>query len=266
MVLYRITKASILKLKSFLRIKKSKNSINRFTPAQLVFHDKKLFIHDIASYELGCKEVFNQEIYKFQAQRSNPTIVDCGANLGMSVIYFKELYPDASIIAFEPDPHIFGFLQKNVESFGFKDVETVKAAVWDSEGWISFQPDGGAGGKIVPECSEENMVQVKTVRLRDILTQKNVDFLKIDIEGAEHRVINDCKDILGKIDFLFIEYHSIANTPQKLHEILQIVYENGFRYHIKEAFTRKFPFVNETLNHGMDLQLNIFCCKESEVI
>lgn len=245
-----------------IKTQKSIYSIDRFQATERAFLKKKLFIHDIASYELGLNEIFKHEIYKFQARRSNPTIVDCGANLGMSVIYFKQLYPDASIIAFEADPHIFGFLQKNVESFGYENVELVKAAVWDSEGSISFQPDGGAGGRVVSGESNDNLSQVNTVRLRDVLTQHKVDFLKIDIEGAEDKVINDCKDILGNIDFLFIEYHSMAHQPQQLHEILRIVHESGFRYHIKEAFTRKYPFVSKNLNYGMDLQLNIFCSRE----
>jgi hypothetical protein len=48
---------------------------------------------------------------------------------------------------------------------------------------------------------------------------------------------------------------------QNLHDILKIVQDAGFKYHIKEAYTTKYPFIERKLNFGMDLQLNIFCYK-----
>ena len=51
-----------------------------------------MFIHDIASFDLCYDELFVQEMYNFLAKRTNPYIIDCGANLGMSIVYFKELY------------------------------------------------------------------------------------------------------------------------------------------------------------------------------
>lgn len=233
----------------------------RFVPTESVFLNNKIYIHDIASFKLGCDEIFTQEMYKFRSKRNNPFIIDCGANLGMSVIYFKELYPDASIIAFEPDSHIFDFLRKNVKSFGYKNVELINAALWDSDGTISFLAEGGAGGRIETKLNVGNFKEVKTVRLRDYILKQKVDFLKIDIEGAEYQVINDCADVLKDIDYIFIEYHSQLNEKQRLHEILEVINNAGFRYHIKEAFTSKYPFLHRSLNFGMDLQLNIFCYK-----
>jgi FkbM family methyltransferase len=248
---------------SMIKNPKSDNFIaERFTPTEKKFLNKKIYIHDIASFKLGYDELFTQEMYKFCAKRINPFIIDCGANLGMSVIYFKELYPGSSIIAFEPDNYIFGFLQKNVKSFGYNNVELINAALWDSEGTISFLAEGGAGGRIETKQNEDNYIKVNTVRLKDFIIKQKVDFLKIDIEGAEYRVIKDCSDVLKDIDFIFVEYHSLLNEKQKLHEILRIIDDAGFRYHIKDAYTSKHPFLNRSLNFGMDLQLNIFCYKD----
>jgi hypothetical protein len=99
---------------------------------------------------------------------------------------------------------------------------------------------------------------VKTTRLKNYLVEE-IDFLKIDIEGAEHKVIADCADELRFVKNLFIEYHSMENRAQNLHLILEIISKAGFRYHIKEAYITPFPFVERRLNVGMDLQLNIFC-------
>ena len=95
------------------KIKTSPPALKRFIPTEKVFHGNTLFIHDIASFELCNYELFVQHMYKFVAKTQEPFIIDCGANLGMSIIYFKELYPLSKIIAFEADDYIFSFLEKN---------------------------------------------------------------------------------------------------------------------------------------------------------
>jgi FkbM family methyltransferase len=235
--------------------------IERFVPIEKIFLDKKLYIHDIASFDLCNAELFQSEMYKFIANRSNPHIIDCGANLGMSIIYFKQLYPEASIIAFEADEYIFSFLKKNVESYEYKDVELINKAVWNCDDTLSFIVEGGAGGRIEKETSIGKYKKVACTSLKKYLMDKKVDFLKIDIEGAEYEVIKDCENELKNIDNIFIEYHSMPGKGQNLHEILEIVQKAGFKYHIKEAYTSKYPFIERNLNFGMDLQLNIFCYK-----
>lgn len=237
------------------------NTIERFVPIEKEFLGKKLYIHDIASFNLCYTELFQQEMYKFKANCPNPYIIDCGANLGMSIIYFKQLYPEASITAFEADDYIFSFLEKNIKSYEFDDVVLVNEAVWNSEETLSFIAEGGAGGRIEEETAIGMYKKVICTSLKKYLTARKVDFLKIDIEGAEYEVIKDCEDELKNIDYLFIEYHSMPDKEQNLHKILEIVQKAGFCYHLKEAYTTKYPFMERNLNFGMDLQLNIFCYK-----
>ena len=235
--------------------------IERFIPIEKIFLGKKLYIHDIASFNLCNEELFQSEMYNFKSTSSNPYIIDCGANIGMSVIYFKQLYPSASIIAFEADDYIFSFLEKNVKSYGFEDVELINKAVWNSEDTLSFLVEGGAGGRLEDENTTGIYKKVFCTSLKKYLTGRKVDFLKIDIEGAEFVVLKDIENELYNVDAIFIEYHSMQNKKQNLHEILKIVQDAGFNYHIKEAYTSKHPFMERNLNFGMDLQLNIFCFK-----
>lgn len=245
-----------------LSFSKRKHNIERFVPIEDFFLGRKIYIHDIASFNMCIGELFQSEAYKFKANNSKPYIIDCGANLGMSIIYFKELYPEASILAFEADSHIFSFLEKNIFSFDYEDVILVNKAVWNKEGDVIFYEEGGAGGKIeeVNELTNKHK-SIPSTRLKKYLKGKKVDFLKLDIEGAEYEVLKDCSEELNNVDFLFVEYHSIENTTQNLHSILQIIQNAGFRYHIKEAHTSKYPFIHRELNYGMDLQLNLFCYK-----
>src|SRR5271169_1281292 len=62
------------------------------------------------------EEIFLTGDYFFSTTTSSPNILDCGSNIGMSILYFKNLYPDARILGFEPDPDTFGMLRRNVEA------------------------------------------------------------------------------------------------------------------------------------------------------
>ncbi len=243
----------------FSKSKYSESPIKRFVPLEKIFLGKTLFIHDIASFHIGEFELFKSETYKFKANCENPLIIDCGANLGMSIIYFKELYPKASIIAFEADEYIYSFLEKNMKSFNYENVELVNRAVWNCNDTLSFLTEGGAGGRLEIEKSNGAYKKVNCTSLKKYLVGRKVDFLKIDIEGAEYEVLKDCKKELINVEKIFIEYHSFENQEQNLHKILDILSKAGFKYHIKDAYTRKNPFIDRDLNLGMDLQLNIFC-------
>ena len=235
---------------------------NRFEPLEIDFRGSTLYVHDIASFKLGEKELFDKEPYLFKSEKKDPLIIDCGANLGMSIIYFKELYPEAEIIAFEADPYIYGFLEKNIASYHFSNVKIINKALWDKKEELFFYDEGGAGGRIEEKKDHKTYKKLETISLAPYLEDKVVDFLKIDIEGAEFKVLRNCRHLLKNVQHLFVEYHSFPGEDQKLHKILDWVQQAGFRYHIKEAFSRQKPFVSRKTNVGMDLQLNIFCYRE----
>jgi len=76
-------------------------------------------------YFHSIEELFVDEVYCCVLSTDAPYILDCGANIGLSVIYFKQQWPKAKIVAFEPDPKNFDHLTKNIESFQLTDVTTV---------------------------------------------------------------------------------------------------------------------------------------------
>src|SRR5512139_2849374 len=81
-------------------------------------------------------EVFVNGAYAFEPPTCRPRIVDCGANIGMSVIFFKSLYPDAEVLAFEPDPRTFARLKENVEANRLAAIRLVNAAVAATPGTL----------------------------------------------------------------------------------------------------------------------------------
>ena len=206
----------------------------------------------------GLNEIFIEEVYK-QRLPPNPYIIDCGANIGLSVIYIKQMFPDAEIIAFEPDEENFNLLQTNIKSFNYENVQARKEAVWIENTMLQFAGEGSMSSRINTEVSD-NTVPVKAIRLKDYL-DRPVDFLKIDIEGAEFRVIMDIADQLHNINNLFLEYHGSFYQNNELNQIFSMLVDKGFTYYIKEATSiYDHPFdrhKKENINY--DVQLNIFC-------
>ncbi|HSN07949.1 MAG TPA: FkbM family methyltransferase, partial [Hanamia sp.] len=185
----------------------------------------------------------------------------CGAHIGLSVIYLKSICPSANIVCFEPDNKNYDLLQKNITSHQLKDIDARNEAVWNENTSLHFIQEGNMGSKI-GENSNSNTITVKARRLKDFLNKK-VDFLKLDIEGAEYKVLKDIAENLNFVDKMFIEYHGTFDQNKELLEILELVSNAGFKFYIKEAapvFDQ--PFLSKKHEGEYDLQLNMFCFKE----
>ena len=231
-------------------------SVPRYQRAFTNILGKPLEAVDSASLIFMYKEIFESEIYRFRARNENPLIIDCGSNIGLSVLYFKQLYPRSRVIAFEADDEVFAVLERNIERLGCQNVEMHCRAVWSTETSLGFRHEGADGGRLAQGHDPADKI-VQTVRLRDYLGER-VDFLKIDIEGAETEVLLDCKDRLPNVENIFLEYHSFADRPQTLHLITEILANAGFRLHVQPVLISAQPFVSRTIDGGYDMQLNVF--------
>jgi FkbM family methyltransferase len=230
------------------------NIKNRKKNKSILF-GKEIKITDSFWHLHSLTELFIEEVYRFNTDNENLKIIDCGSNIGLSIIYFKRLYPNSKIIGFEPDDDIFKMMQFNLNQFKFNDVEIFQKAVWVNNKPILFCKNGSLGGHLTDE-RKQNSIKIQTARLREFLNEK-VDFLKIDIEGSEYEIIKDCMEVLCNVENIFIEYHSFHENPQMIGELLIILKYAGFKIYIKEAWENmKYPFI-EKKGPYFDLQLNI---------
>lgn len=230
----------------------------RYTPTTTKLFNRRIRLVDSASFLSTYPEIFEREIYKFKSDSSQPYIIDCGSNIGLSIIYFKHLYPDAEVIGFEPDPKIFEALEYNINLFKFTKVHLIKKGVWNTDTDLYFSSRQDDSGHIVEKGVESNPIKIQTVSLRKYLN-RTVDFLKIDIEGAETEVLKDCKDILINVKNIFLEYHSFIGKKQSIAEILDILNTAGLRCYIQHAgVISNQPFYKGASDIGMDMRLNIY--------
>lgn len=248
------------KLRRFARKK-------RYEPIEIIIEGRKFKAPDAHSFAFTYDEIFNKEIYSFESTNNNPLIIDCGANIGLSILFFKKLYPSSNIIAFEPDPTIYSYLTNNLDSYAFDNVVTYNLGVWKEQSTLKFWKEGSDAGRIISpfDSFPNDGIEIPTVRLSKYLSDvEKVDLLKIDIEGAELDVVQEISGHMHKIERLFVEYHSFKNSVQHLDVLLSLLKLSGFRYIISTPIVfNKKPFKRMVSPFGMDMVLNIHCFKSS---
>lgn len=218
---------------------------------------------DAASCASAGKAIFSDRIYEFTAPTDSRQIriLDCGANIGLGVLFWLNHFPSVSITAFEPDPTVFACLKRNVETWNQPAVNLVNAAVGKQSGTLLFQPDGADSGRLVAdEATSTKCVEVPVVRLTDYLDQP-IDLLKIDIEGAEADLLTDIKDHLHLVERVFVELHSFVAHRQRFDEVLSVLRLAGFRTYLQPEYCVAHPFLQESTPHSMDNRINVFAVR-----
>jgi FkbM family methyltransferase len=143
------------------------------------------------------------------SSNQNPLIIDCGANVGLSAIWFSKRFPQAIIYAVEPSEENFTILEKNIASYA--NVKPILAGIWDcntrlrivnpsAEGW-AFQ---------VCESNDAVAIKIPATTMPDIMALADSDEIliaKIDIEGAERELFRSNTGWLDRTDLVIIELH-----------------------------------------------------------
>jgi len=142
-------------------------------------------------------------------------IVDLGSNIGLTLRLWWQHYPDARILAVEPDPDNMRVLRLNVPESGCDQVILEQACVLGHVRPIQLQD--GAGGEwaysvkdVVSDSSDApGMVEAFTMPelLQRHCPDAMIDLLKCDIEGAEAELFRNCGSWLGKVRFAQVELH-----------------------------------------------------------
>ncbi|WP_080237127.1 FkbM family methyltransferase [Spirosoma rigui] len=159
------------------------------------------------------------------------TIVDLGANIGLSAVFLHTYFPEASFVCVEPDKENFDILKVNL--LGISNIVTYQKAVWSEQKNIYLNRNFRDGKDWSISSSENNSgaySQVDTITINNILQDNNlngIDLLKIDVEGAESELFKN----LGQVNFLektkviAIEIHDEFNVRD---DILSVLVNHDF--------------------------------------
>ncbi|WP_397362174.1 FkbM family methyltransferase [Olleya sp. R77988] len=155
------------------------------------------------------KQIFIEEEYNVTIPFDVCNIIDAGSNCGYSIVYFKNRFKNAKIIAIEPDTSNIEIIKKNTNHFS--NIELIKGGVWyKNTGLNILDKNAGKWAFRVVEA-EDNHGEFKGYSLNNIMESYNletIDILKIDIEGSEKLVFEkDYNNWLSKTKFGFLELH-----------------------------------------------------------
>lgn len=138
----------------------------------------------------------------------NATILDLGANIGLTAAHYAVLAPTAHVVAVEMDPGNAALARKNVEPWRDR-IEVITAAVWWESGTISYSaPPGHEYGFHIADSGDANTRTCSAITVGELVgTYGRIDFLKMDIEGAEREVLVSAGDWADKVDAIKVETH-----------------------------------------------------------
>lgn len=196
---------------------------------EYVYQNLKIHYDSLPSLQTEIKNIFEQKIYDFKTDKQSPLVIDGGAHLGLFTLYIKQKYPQARVIAFEPDERAFTNLNANLTENHCSAVHTIKSGLFNKNTTLHFASNGADGGAI----KSDGAAQIQVVKLSDYITEP-VDYLKLNIEGAELEVLEDIEPKLHLVNELCLEYHGFPEIGQRLHRILALLDRNGFRYLIHD--------------------------------
>lgn len=194
------------------------------------------------------------------------SMVDLGANFGEISLYFAKNFPEASILAIEASPENYSVLQENIATqfFRTENITAINKAVSDKPGEINITAGMGSENTILfNENFEKNyrgyergMEKVAADTLVDILSDhnvQNIDFLKVDIEGAEPLLYESLDTLLAKIRAIYIEV-SWRNDAEKYLRLLRMIYDRSDCYTADGAKVSTFELLESRI-HALDTKI-----------
>lgn len=186
-------------------------------------------------------EIFREKVYgDLSMLKGAPIIIDIGAHIGIFVLYVKSQIPQAKMYCFEPSIENNIFLKKNIENNKLKDCYISNNGLAGQEGSRILHIDGSSSGKNSLFGEKGQLQQIEVTTLPKILSKIGpVDFVKIDIEGAEVEVM----DSLSERDFSLIKTIAIECKPNYKEKLQQKLEKFGFKeisyIHSAALFTKK---------------------------
>lgn len=213
-----------------------RNRKKRYIPGTFRFPFGQVRYVDAGAMLALYLEIFLEHEYEVDGLGPQPFIIDCGANIGMNVIRSKLRYPDARVMAFEADPTIAATMEANITALGLTKVEVVRAAVGETNGVVTFVPEGSLGGYVGAAPDGQEGVTVKAVRLSDCINE-TVDLLKVDIEGSEYRLLHDLcmTGKIAQVRHIICEMHGSSTSQEQVAQLWTDLAQAGFSVTVKNA-------------------------------
>lgn len=226
-------------LATYGRLKAAKGARSNAGPRSASVLGMPVLFHDhywlLEMYE----DIFLRRQYEFRSEAAAPAIIDAGSNIGLAILFFKRLFPRATVLGFEPDPATFELLTRNIEANRLDGVSVRNEALYDGRDELDLFGDPSAPGSPQMTTFANRLhgaaTRVRATRLSEHVTEP-VDFLKVDIEGAEDVVLHELEEAgkLALVARMAIEYHHrVEADGNGLSHLLATLERAGFAYRLE---------------------------------
>jgi FkbM family methyltransferase len=166
-------------------------------------------IYGLKEYDIGAerrnqiKKLAKEYVYDGYL----PVIVDAGANVGYSSIFFSEVYPQALVLAVEPDTATFAVLVQNCS--GYSRIRPINAALWSHDRGVKLiGAEQASWSRLVGEASGANTIpSIRLDQLLSDISNSRLLILKLDIEGAEREVCKSSPHVIRAAPCVLVEPH-----------------------------------------------------------
>lgn len=159
-------------------------------------------------------EIFLEHTYQLPKEwtKNIKTIVDLGANIGMTTLYYYQLFPQAHFVCVEAAPINFSILEQNLSVLSANNKLTaLEGAIYNESGEVAFETEAIAwGGKINSDVQNTITTKVRAYDMPEIMQKagiEEIDILKVDIEGGEELLLGKNTEWLNTVKIIIIELH-----------------------------------------------------------
>ena len=175
-------------------------------------------------------EIWSRRIYDVAPLAHATTVVDVGANIGAAVAFFKSRRPSATVHAYEPDPHTFRKLERNVADL--PGVTLHRAAIGAADGRVTLfsSPNSWDSSTVVAHGQGVEVPCLRLATARREAQVDHIDLLKIDAEGAEFDIL-DHREALAGTAAVVAELHFDLAPDRRLEDVLDAC--AGFRARVQ---------------------------------
>lgn len=154
-------------------------------------------------------------------------IIDCGSNIGLSMVYFTQIFPASTLLGFEPVKDNYDIALINLEANNIKNYKLIEGGVWNENTSLSLNNEFRDGKQWSYKLEKSDIINnsIKAFSILEIInnTRNIIDILKIDIEGGERILFSDIeyvKIFLSKVRCLTIEIHDEFNSRDTIYNAL----------------------------------------------
>ena len=195
---------------------------------------------DFGSFLYAIREVYlGDQHEKYYRLKEGDIVVDIGANIGLfTVKAVKAVGASGVVVAIEPEPKNLDMMKRNIQANRLKNIIIVPKGVWSGKGTLKLNLSSYIGEhSFVSKVDSDTFAEAKVDSLDDILRElniKHVDFIKMDIEGAEVEALRGMDEILRSRVNLAIEAGHIVNGKRTYKFIARELGKiNGFKVYTK---------------------------------